>query len=308
MTQDTIVALATSPGPSAVAMVRMSGFEAVAVCDRVFKGKVRPTQAADRTVILGEIVSSDGSPIDQVLVVVMRQPRSLTGEDVVEISCHGGSLAPRLVLRRLLEAGARAAEPGEFTKRAFLNGKIDLAQAEAVAEIVHASSDKALAVAVRQLKGDLSSRCSRIEERLLDSLAALEADIDFVDEAIEPVDRAALDSDLKGVDRELEELEASYEQGRYVKDGIDVTIVGKPNVGKSSLFNRLVGHDRVIVSEVPGTTRDVVDGLVKVNGMILNLHDTAGMRDRAGSIEAEALRRTKQAVDDTDRLIALLLP
>jgi tRNA modification GTPase len=306
VTEDTIAALATSPGPSAVGMVRMSGLEAVAICDRVFRGKISPAQAADRTVILGEIVSSDGSPIDQVLVVVMRRPRSLTGEDVAEITCHGGNLAPRLVLRRLIEAGARAAEPGEFTKRAFLNGKMDLAQAEAVAEIVHASSEKALEVAVRQLKGELSDRCSGIEESLLNWLAAIEADIDFVEDEIEPVDRSALDRDLARVGRDVAGLAASYEQGRYIKDGIDVTIVGKPNVGKSSLFNRLVGHDRVIVSTSPGTTRDVVDGLVRVNGVILRLHDTAGVRDGVGSIEAEALRRTRQAIDEADIALVVL--
>ncbi len=303
---DTIAAVATSPGHSALGIVRMSGMAAIRICTKVFRGKQAPSEARDRSILFGEVVGGDGVAIDQVLVLVMKGPGSVTGEDVVEITCHGGMLVPRLVLRRVVEEGARPAEPGEFTKRAFLNGKMDLAQAEAVEEIVRASSEKALRVAMRQLKGDLSRELGTLEETLLGWLTLIEANIDFVEEEIDTVDKAALTNALGGVCRRLEDLLAAYEQGKYLKAGLNVVIVGKPNVGKSSLFNRLVGRDRVIVSEIPGTTRDVVDGLVGVDGVVLRLHDTAGVRRAADSIEVEAVRRTRAAISDADIALVVL--
>jgi tRNA modification GTPase len=305
LSDDTIVAVASPPGIGALGIIRLSGPAAIGISDRVFRGKQVPSQARDRTALLGEIVSGDGLPIDQVLITIMRGPHSLTGEDVAEITCHGGAMAPRLVLRRLLSEGARAAEPGEFTKRAFLNGKMDLAQAEAVSDIVRATSEKALGVAVRQLRGELSQRFYDIENRLLDWLAVIEANIDFVDEDVEAVDDQGLAADLGEIGGRLDLLLEGYEQGRYIKDGLDVAIVGKPNVGKSSLFNRLIGKDRVIVSDRPGTTRDVVDALVGVNGLMLRLHDTAGVRRDSDPIGAEAVRRTRLAVEEAD--IALIV-
>jgi len=305
LSDDTIVAIASPPGIGALGIIRLSGPATIDISDRVFRGKQVPSQARDRTALLGEIVSGDGFPIDQVLLTVMRGPHSSTGEDVAEITCHGGAMAPRLVLRRLLGEGARAAEPGEFTKRAFLNGKMDLAQAEAVSDIVRATSEKALGVAVRQLRGELSQRFYDIEHRLLDWLAVIEANIDFVDEDVEVVDNQDLAADLVEIGGRLELLLEGYEQGRYIKDGLDVAIVGKPNVGKSSLFNRLIGKDRVIVSDLPGTTRDVVDALVGVNGLMLRLHDTAGVRQDPDPVGAEAVRRTRLAVEEAD--IALIV-
>jgi tRNA modification GTPase len=306
LTEDTIAAVASPAGIGAVSLVRMSGPDAIGIADRVFRGRTSPSRARDRSVLLGEITSCDGSAIDQALVLVMRAPRSLTGEDTIEINCHGGNIAPRLVLRRLIEEGARPAEAGEFTKRAFLNGKLDLAQAEAVSEIVHASSEKALRVAMRQLRGELSEWLAGLERTLLDWLALIEANIDFVEDEIAPVDTEALAADLERARAELEKLLAAHEQGRYVKQGLDVAIVGRANVGKSSLFNRLVGRDRVIVSAVPGTTRDVVDGLVSVNGMVLRLHDTAGLGAQLGPIDAEAERRTRCEIDQADMTLVVL--
>jgi tRNA modification GTPase len=306
MTDSTIAAVASPPGVGAIGLIRMSGPAAIAISDKVFRGKTRPSRARNRSVLLGEILDREGSPIDQVLLIIMRGPRSLTGEDVVEITCHGGNIAPRLVLRRLVEEGACPAEAGEFTKRAFLNGKIDLAQAEAVSEMVNASSEKALRIAMRQLKGDLSERLGRVEGALLDRLIVIEANIDFVDEEIEPLDKQCLARDLESTGSEIQGLLASHEQGKYIKLGLDVVIVGKPNVGKSSLFNRLIGKDRVIVSEIPGTTRDVVDGLVGVNGMVLRLHDTAGLGADSGLIEAEAVRRTRCRLEDADITLIVL--
>jgi tRNA modification GTPase len=214
--------------------------------------------------------------------------------------------APRLVLRRLSEEGIQPAEPGEFTKRAFLNGKIDLAQAEAVGDMVSASSREALRIALRQLKGGLSTELEAIENQLLDWLVLLEATIDFPEEEIERLDKRALSLGLNSARARLEGLLATHETGRHIKEGFDVTIVGKPNAGKSSLFNRLIGQDRVIVSETPGATRDVVDGLVSVNGVVLKVHDTAGVRNAASPLEEEAVRRTRAAVADSDLTLVVI--
>jgi tRNA modification GTPase len=307
LNDSTIVALATSPGPGAIGVIRISGKTSLPICDAVFRGGCTPSQIPDRSVAVGEIVEADGATIDQVLVLVMRGPRSYTGEDVVEISCHGGNLAPRLILRRLIEAGAEPAEAGEFTKRAFLNGKMDLAQAEAVADIVQASNKRALRAAVRQLKGDLSRRFSALEADLFESLTRLEAAIDFAEEeATGGLDAARLGERLAGTVAQMEHLLAAHAQGRHLRQGLDVAIVGKPNVGKSSLFNVMVGEERVITSAVPGTTRDVVDGLLNLDGVMLRLHDTAGVRVAAGGIEEEAVARTRRTMADADLALVVV--
>ena len=307
MNGSTIAALATCPGPGAISVIRMSGETAIAICNKVFRGRIPPSEARDRSVILGEIAASDGSPIDQVMLLVMRGPRSLTGEDVVEISCHGGHLGPKLILRRLVEEGAEPAEPGEFTKRAFLNGKIDLAQAEAVADIVRAGSEKALKAAVRQLHGVLSRRFESAERALFETLTRVEASIDFGDE--EDISLLGGEDLVRRLDTSIaamQELLALHEQGKHIKQGLNVVIVGKPNVGKSSLFNRLVGENRVITSREPGTTRDVVDGMVSVNGFVMELHDTAGLGVGPGMVEREAMGRTRRALGDADLALVVL--
>jgi len=303
---DTIAAIATATGRGALGIVRLSGAAAIPIGDSMFRGKHSLREAPDKTVLVGEIVRRDGVALDQVLMVAMRGPHTATGEDVVEITCHGGLLVPRLVLRRLTEEGARPAEPGEFTKRAFLNGKLDLAQAEAVEQIVRAASEQALQVAMRQLKGELSRSMGNLERGLLAWLVLIEANIDFAEDEIDPVDRTAVARDLELTAKRIEDLITAHDQGKYLRDGLDVAIVGKPNAGKSSLFNRLVGHDRVIVSETPGTTRDVVDGLAGVDGLVLRLHDTAGMRRPSDGLEAEAIRRTRETVADADIALVVL--
>jgi tRNA modification GTPase len=306
LTEDTIAALATAPGEGAISCIRVSGPDALNICDKIFKGNHTPSRTRDRSVLLGDINDSSGTAIDQVLLTIMRGPTSLTGEDVVEITCHGGCFAPRLVLRRLVEEGIRPADPGEFTRRAFLNGKMDLTQAEAVSEMVRASSEKALGVALRQLKGDLSERLTGVENRLLSLLTLLEANIDFPEEDIESIEMDQAEVGLGQVCEELETLLKAHRRGRYLRDGLDVVIVGKPNVGKSSIFNRLVEKDRVIVSHHPGTTRDVVDGLVRVNGLLLRVHDTAGVRSASNPVEEEAVRRTRAAVDSADLALVVI--
>ena len=303
---DTIVAIATPQGIGALAMIRLSGPGAIAIADRVCRSRQSLAAAPDRTAALAELTAQDGRPIDQVVALAMRGPSSATGEDVVELTCHGGLLAPRLILRRLVEEGARPAEPGEFTKRAFLNRKIDLAQAEAVEEVVRASTEKALAVAVRQLGGGLSRRIGELEDALVCQLALIDANIDFVDEEIDPVDGRELGRALEAAARGAEELLGAHEGGRYLREGLRVVIVGRPNVGKSSIFNRLLGQDRVIVSEVAGTTRDVVDGLVGVGGVLLRVQDTAGVRQPKDGLEQEAVRRTRLAIAGADVAVVVV--
>jgi tRNA modification GTPase len=303
---DTIAAISTAVGPGAISAVRLSGPEALQISDRAFRGRERPSESNHKSVLIGEIADPHGNLIDQVMLLVMRSPNSYTGEDLVEITCHGGLAAPRLVLRRLIQEGARPAEPGEFTKRAFLNGKMDLAQAEAVSELVQAKSEKALRVAARQLKGDLSSRVRKAEAALLDQLALIEANIDFPEDEIDSVDRPGVGRELGQIGSGLESLLSSHTKGRFVRDGIDAAIVGKPNVGKSSLFNSLVGHDRVIVSEVPGTTRDVVDATVPVDGLLLNIHDTAGVLEARDSVEIASVERTRAALEESDIVLIVM--
>jgi tRNA modification GTPase len=303
---DTIAAISTAVGPGAMSVVRLSGADALSISDRVFRGREHPSESSHKSVLLGDITGADDHTVDQVLLLVMRSPNSYTGEDVVEISCHGGIAAPRLVLRRLVEEGARLAEPGEFTKRAFLNGKMDLAQAEAVSELVQALSEKALRVAVRQLKGALSLRIGRAEAALLNQLALVEANIDFPEDEVDTVDRSSLGGELGGIRQGLGSLLSSHGKGRFIRDGIDAVIVGKPNVGKSSLFNSLVGEDRVIVSEMPGTTRDVVDATVAVDGLLVNLHDTAGVLEARDSVEAAAVERTRASLDESDIVLVVM--
>jgi tRNA modification GTPase len=274
---DTIAAISTAVGTGAISVVRLSGPRALDIADRVFSGRDRPPEASHRTILMGEILASDGAPIDQVLLLVMRSPGTYTGEDVVEITCHGGLAAPALVLRRLLESGARPAEPGEFTRRAFLNGKMDLAQAEAVSHLIHARSEKALKVAMRHIRGGLSAAVARAERALLGHLALIEANIDFPEDEVDAVDGPGLAGDVERIRGDLESLRASHNRGKLLRNGVDAVIVGKPNVGKSSLFNSLMGEDRVIVSRVPGTTRDVVEASLAVDGLVVNLHDTAGV-------------------------------
>jgi len=306
MSDDTIAAVATAPGESAISVIRVSGPEALRIADEIFKGRTAPSRARDRSVLFGEILGDDGKLIDEVLLTVMRGPHSMTGEDVVEISCHGGMVAPRLVLRRVLAAGARLAEPGEFTRRGFLNGKIDLTQAEAVCDIVRAAGEKAHNLALRQLKGGLSEELKRVEDLLFEDLVWLEAEIDFPEDEIEAVDWRTMSENLKTACKHLERLLATEEVGRFIKQGLEVAIVGRPNVGKSSLFNRLLGRERVIVSPVPGTTRDTVDGRLNLNGFCLSLHDTAGLGASADLIEAEAVRRSRACLEECDLALVVI--
>lgn len=304
--EDTIAAISTPPGVGAIAVVRLSGPEAVPIAGRVFKGGAALADAIPRTVCRGHVISASAGRIDEVLATVFAAPRSYTGEDMVELSCHGGALPAALVLGSLIEEGARPAAAGEFTKRAFLAGRIDLSQAEAVAEIVAAKSRAGLKAALAQLDGALSGRVRRLRARLVEVLAELEARLDFAEDVEAPVSRTSIESALAAGNRDLDDLMRAAELGRLACEGSRVVIAGRPNVGKSRLLNSLVGKDRAIVTPVPGTTRDTIEEWVELDGVLLTLADTAGLRPTTDVVEAEGVRRTRALVRECQLVLAVL--
>jgi tRNA modification GTPase len=299
---ETIAAIATARGRSALAIVRVSGSRAIEVAADVFTG-ARLTEAPSHTAHFGHVRTRDGREVDQVVATVFRAPTSSTGEDIVEFTCHGGDFAPRMVLERLVEAGARHALPGEFTQRAFLNGKLDLAQAEAVADLIHATSTLAHNVSIRQLRGRYSQLIDKLRADLLETTALIELELDFSEEDVEFADRARLEGLIDRSLRLVDDLLGSYQTGELVRDGVRVVIGGRPNAGKSTLLNALLGDDRAIVSETPGTTRDVIEAEAEIRGMLFRFVDTAGLRQTADLIEAEGVRRAKEHIERADILL-----
>ena len=302
MTVDTIAALATARGTAALAIVRVSGPEAVAIVASRFSD-ARLGEAGGRTVHVGWLTDGADARVDQVVCVVWRGPHSSTGEDVVEVTCHGGDAVAQAVLRTLYEAGARPAQPGEFTQRAFLNGKLDLAQAEAVADLIHAESRLGQRTALAQLQGRVSEAVGGVRAALVQTAALVELELDFGEEDVEFADRSALRDLLAEADTLLSELVSSARLGALVRDGVRVVIGGRPNAGKSTLLNALVGEDRAIVSPTPGTTRDAIEAEAEIGGLRFRFTDTAGLRDTADAIEAEGTRRARAAIDRADALL-----
>ncbi len=309
MLEDTIAAIATPLGEGGLAVIRISGPLALAVADRIFvslgKSAVKPSAAATHTVHYGKIMRQ-GRSIDEVLVTVMRGPRTMTREDVVEITCHGGLVVAKLVLDAVLENGGRLADPGEFTRRSFLNGRIDLAQAEAVADLIHARTELALAAANEQLAGKLSQRINLLRDEMIKTLAHVEAHIDFPDEDIAPDTKGQLIARLEQGVRFMDELLRTSNEGQILRRGIRAAIVGRPNAGKSSLLNQLLGHDRAIVSPIPGTTRDTIEETANIRGLPVIFVDTAGLREAGDEIEVEGIRRSRASLAKAEIILHVL--
>ncbi|HEU0210278.1 MAG TPA: tRNA uridine-5-carboxymethylaminomethyl(34) synthesis GTPase MnmE [Candidatus Udaeobacter sp.] len=297
---DTIAAISTPPGEGAVALVRISGPSAIEIADKIFRGKEQPSRFASHVQHLGEILNTEGEFIDQVVLSVHRAPTSYTGEDLTEVSCHGGTLITAKVLETCLRKGARAARPGEFTERAFLNGKMDLTQAEAVMDLIRARTDLALRSATEQLEGRLGDQIRKIRDGLIAVLAHINASIDFPEEGIEPDEGEMLFTRLDSVREEIAALLATADQGRVLREGVRVVIYGATNAGKSSLLNRLLGYERVIVSDTHGTTRDTIEEAVNLEGVPIRLLDTAGLRDSENDLEREGIARTEKSLQLAD--------
>lgn len=304
---DSIAAIATSLSPGAISMIRISGDTAIEIADRVFRssGGKSLQQFSGYTASYGMVLDDRQNTIDDVMAIVYKAPKSYTGEDMVEITCHGGVLITRAVLRRLLLAGAKLAQPGEFSKRAFLNGKMNLAQAESVMELIHANNMDALRSVRAQMDGVLSQQISDIKQKLLQITAHLSAWADYPEEDIQELDLKGLQITLKQIHQQLTELETSFETGKIIRNGVDTVIVGKPNVGKSTLMNRLSQFEKSIVSDAAGTTRDVVEETIQLGAVTLRLSDTAGIRETEDAVEQQGLSRALLKMKSAQLLIAV---
>ncbi len=299
-----IAAIATPVGEGGIAVIRVSGKDAISIVNKAFKGKSL-SSLDSHTVHFGKIIDKNKLPVDEVLVTLFHSPRSYTGEETVEISCHGGVLVTQKVLETILSLGIKAAEAGEFTQRAFLNGKLDLDQAEAVADIIHAKSIKAVDAAHQQLEGKLGDYVRTFRQQIIDATAMIELELDFIEEDVEFANKEQLQKLLEDVDTELSNLLDTYETGRLVKDGVKTVLIGRPNAGKSTLLNTLVGSDRAIVTEIAGTTRDTIDVDWNFDGLLFKLIDTAGLRETEDIVEAEGVKRSQKAFEQADLVIYL---
>jgi tRNA modification GTPase len=299
-----IAAIATPVGEGGIAVIRVSGNDAIKKVKEGFRGADLTTKES-HTVHFGKITNQAGHVIDEVLVTLFHAPKSYTGEETVEISCHGGVLVTQSVLEAMLALDIRAAEAGEFTERAFLNGKMELSQAEAVADLIHAKSSKALDAAHQQLEGRLGEHIKEFRQQIIDATAMVELELDFVEEDVEFANKEQLKELLVELDKEIDDLLATYETGRLVKHGIRTVFIGLPNAGKSTLLNTLVGKDRAIVTEIAGTTRDTIDVDWSYEGMLFRLTDTAGLRKTADAIEAEGVKRSQKAFQRADLAVYL---
>ncbi len=306
--EDTIAAVATPPGEGGVAIVRMSGPQAEPIAGKIFS-RANGKSGALRSHTLHHGAVRDpktGEVLDEVLLAVMRKPRSYTGEDVAEIHCHGGPLLTRRILQLVLSCGARQADPGEFTKRAFLNGRIDLAQAEAVLDVIQARTERGMKLAVQQMHGGLSKWVTGLREELLDILAQVEAAIDFPEEDIELLQREELVQKIVNLREKIAGIVSSYEWGRLFREGAKVCIAGRPNVGKSSLMNALLGEERVIVAAMPGTTRDVIEESVNLGGLPVILWDTAGIHESDDPVESTGIEFSRRRLEAADVTLVVL--
>lgn len=304
---DTICAISTPPGVGGIAVVRVSGPDAIAVADRIWNGKPLAS-AATHTAHFGKVMSADGNILDECLATVFRAPRSFTGDDIVEFGIHGSRWIQREILNLLIQSGCRLAEPGEFTRRAFTSGKMDLAEAEAVADLIASSSRAAHRIAINQMRGNISAKLSELRESLLDLASLLELELDFSEEDVEFASRTRLMKLSGEIYREIERLHGSFSSGQAIKDGIPVAIIGRTNVGKSSLLNMLVGDNRAIVSDIHGTTRDIVEDTIEIGDYRFRFMDTAGIRKTEDSIENLGIERSYDAAQRSEIILYVIDP
>ena len=305
--EDTIYAPATVPGTGAISVIRVSGPEALAIADKVIRcRKGRITETGGYTIKFGTICAADGNIIDEVLASIFRAPHSYTGEDSVEISCHASSYIVSEIMGLLHDAGARAAEPGEFTQRSYLNGKMDLAQAEAVADVIASQNAAAHRVAFKQMKGGFSSELRDMRTELLELVSLMELELDFSEEEVEFADRSRLDSLLVVVTDHISRLIDSFRLGNAIKNGVPVAIAGATNTGKSTLLNALLGEDRAIVSDVHGTTRDTIEETLNIDGILFRFIDTAGLRETSEVVEQIGIKRTFKKISEASIVLGMI--
>lgn len=305
---ETIAAISTPAGSGGIAVVRVSGSNAIGIVDNVFRGKDRLSEVESHKALLGRIEQpskNDSGFLDEVLVTVFRAPNSYTAEDVVEISCHGGHFLTQRILELMVEQGARLAEPGEFTQRAFLSGRLDLSQAEAVADIIRAKTDLSLKAALSQFQGVFSKRIKEMREDLIEVCSLLELELDFAEEDVEFANKDEVASRLAKTIQNIENFLETYKRGKILREGAKLVIAGKPNVGKSSLLNALLKEDRAIVTEIPGTTRDVLEEQLDIHGVLFRVVDTAGVRGTKDKIEQLGVERTLEQIKEADILLFL---
>lgn len=304
---DNIAAIVTAMGVASVGIIRISGPEAIEIASKVYKGKKDLTIIDSHKIVYGHVYDyKNNKTIDEAIFLIMKEPASFTGENVVEIQCHGGMVSIRQVLELVLRNGARIAEPGEFSKRAFLNGKLDLAQAEAIMDIVNAKTDKSLESAVNQLQGNLSSYIKEFRDILLELIAYIEADIDFPEDDIERLSTEEQEKRIASLIKKLNDIIETQKRGKIIREGLNLVIVGKPNVGKSSLLNALIRENKAIVTDIPGTTRDAIEEFINLNGIPIKVIDTAGIRETSDVVEKIGVKKSKEYITKADLVLFLL--